>query len=189
MPVKTKFPFGPVCLPDVARDTTDRNRTAPFAYTGAKFEFRAVGASQPPHRSSTVLNTAMADAARQMAAEITKQRASGLAPAAAVQAVVRATVAQHGRVVFQGNGYSAEWRAVRAIEGRAYELGAASLLLEPFLIVCSFLFLTFTPLSPPTPSPRTLWGSRRSGVKGVSWSRNVDSSSWGIKRGEQIEGV
>ncbi len=77
---------------------------------GYKFEYRAVGSSQAPHRSNTILNTIMADTARAMAADINAQRAHGLSPADATKAVIKTIVDEHSRVLWDGNGYSEEWQ-------------------------------------------------------------------------------
>src|SRR5690606_16410056 len=91
-------------------DATDRNRTSPFAFTGNKFEFRAVGSSQSIACPNKFLNTIVADSLHHLADEIEK-----LVPEkgreAAVQAVVQATLKAHKRVIFNGNGYSSEWHA------------------------------------------------------------------------------
>ena len=110
LPRKGKYQFGDICLPGVERDSTDRNRTSPFAYTGMKFEFRAVGSSQAPHRSNVILNTIMADAAKILATEIEKKTAAGMSPEDATKQVIVETVEKHSRILFDGNGYSAEWR-------------------------------------------------------------------------------
>jgi glutamine synthetase len=97
-------------LPPLPRDATDRNRTSPFAFTGNKFEFRAVGASQAIARPNTVLNTVMADSLEVLADEIEKL-SKDKGREAAIQTVVQNTLRQHKRVIFNGNGYSAEWQA------------------------------------------------------------------------------
>ncbi len=95
-------------LPSLPRDATDRNRTSPFAFTGNKFEFRAVGSSQAIARPNIFLNTIVADSLQVMADEIEKE-ASGKGREVAVQQMVQATLKQHRRVIFNGNGYSQEW--------------------------------------------------------------------------------
>jgi len=99
--------LGVTVLPPLPRDATDRNRTSPFAFTGNKFEFRAVGSSQAVARPNAVINTIIADSLAHMADEIDRANGSGLE--AAVSEVVAATFRQHHRVVFNGNGYSEEW--------------------------------------------------------------------------------
>jgi glutamine synthetase len=103
--------LGVSTLPPLPRDSSDRNRTSPFAFTGNKFEFRAVGSSQSSAYPNIVLNTAMAESLEHMANEIEqrlgKDGKGDLRSAA--QAVVRETLAAHQRVLFSGDNYSAEW--------------------------------------------------------------------------------
>ena len=100
-------------LPQVKRDDSDRNRTSPFAFTGNKFEFRMVGASQSIGLANTVTNAIVADALATFAARL-EQAAD---KAAEVRAIVADTWRDHGRIVFNGNNYSAEWRAEAARRG------------------------------------------------------------------------
>jgi glutamine synthetase len=95
-------------LPPLPRDTTDRNRTSPFAFTGNKFEFRAVGSSQSPAGPNTVLNTIVADAMSELASQIAEQEKK-IGLEAAVQQVVQRVLKENIRIVFNGNGYSKEW--------------------------------------------------------------------------------
>ena len=92
-------------LSKVRRDTTDRNRTSPFAFTGNKFEFRSVGSSFSISDANVVINTAVADrlAALADALEGTEDLKS------AVYGVIRETLLKHGRILFDGNNYSSEW--------------------------------------------------------------------------------
>ena len=102
-------------LPAVAKDNTDRNRTSPFAFTGNKFEFRAVGSSQNCAVPMTVLNAAAADALHDMTERL-KQKLDGK-PAHRDQAVVdllREVFTETAAVRFEGNGYSDEWKAEAA---------------------------------------------------------------------------
>ncbi|MBL8738692.1 MAG: glutamine synthetase III, partial [Planctomycetes bacterium] len=100
--------LGVSVLPPLPRDATDRNRTSPFAFTGNKFEFRAVGSSQACGRPNAVLNTIVADALAYIAGEIEKTKAAkGLE--AAINEVVVDLFKKHQRILFNGNGYSAEW--------------------------------------------------------------------------------
>ncbi|XP_004347075.2 glutamine synthetase catalytic region [Capsaspora owczarzaki ATCC 30864] len=91
------------------RDRTDRNRTSPFAFTGNKFEFRAVGSSQNVGATVTILNTIVADAIRSIATEIEKTAAEGIELPKAIRRVVRDNLRKHERIIFNGNGYSQEW--------------------------------------------------------------------------------
>lgn len=102
--------LGVSVLPPLPRDATDRNRTSPFAFTGNKFEFRAVGSSQACAKPNAVLNTIVADSLSHVAGEIEKLKPQkGLE--AAVNEVVVDLFKKHQRILFNGNGYSAEWHA------------------------------------------------------------------------------
>jgi glutamine synthetase len=101
--------LGVSVLPPLPRDATDRNRTSPFAFTGNKFEFRAVGSSQATAKPNAVLNTIVADSMAFLSGEIEKAKQKGLE--AAVNEVVAEVFKKHRRVLFNGNGYSAEWHA------------------------------------------------------------------------------
>ncbi|MBI5851230.1 MAG: glutamine synthetase III [Planctomycetes bacterium] len=115
-PNRKTMRLGVGTLPPLPRDATDRNRTSPFAFTGNKFEFRAVGSSQSISRPNIFLNTIVADSLDHLAAEIEKLKGSaGLE--GAVQQVVQLTLAKHKRVIFDGNGYSPEWHAEAARRG------------------------------------------------------------------------
>jgi glutamine synthetase len=107
---KDTMRLGATTLPSLPRDATDRNRTSPFAFTGNKFEFRAVGSSQATAKPNAVLNTIVADALAYLAEQIERLKPQkGLE--AAVNEVVTDTLKKHQRVIFNGNGYSAEWHA------------------------------------------------------------------------------
>ncbi|MBL9076052.1 MAG: glutamine synthetase III [Planctomycetes bacterium] len=107
---KDTMRLGVSVLPSLPRDATDRNRTSPFAFTGNKFEFRAVGSSQATAKPNTVLNTIVADSLAFLAREIERLKgAKGLE--AAVNEVVVDLFRKHQRILFDGNGYSAEWHA------------------------------------------------------------------------------
>ena len=101
-------------LPALPRDATDRNRTSPFAFTGNKFEFRAVGSSVPIYWPQTILNTAVADSLQQLADELDQLKPGdfdGLT-------VILSRIAKANRqVLFEGNGYSPEWHAEAARRG------------------------------------------------------------------------
>lgn len=98
--------LGVTTLPPLPRDTSDRNRTSPFAFTGAKFELRAVGADQSIAYPNIVLNTAVAESFDYLADEIEKR---GGDRQGAIQAVVRETLTQHQRILFSGDNYCGEW--------------------------------------------------------------------------------
>jgi len=103
-------------LPEVMRDNTDRNRTSPFAFTGNKFEFRAVGASASPAFPTTVLNTAVADGMAKVRVLLKSKMDAGVARDAAILEMVREVAAETRKIRFEGNGYSEEW--VREAESR-----------------------------------------------------------------------
>jgi glutamine synthetase len=104
-------------LPKLPRDAGDRNRTSPFAFTGNKFEFRAVSSGQNIAFPNTALNAAMADALDSVAAELEAALAKGTSLESAVKALLTKMAAQHKRIVFNGNGYSAEWQTEAAARG------------------------------------------------------------------------
>ena len=101
--------LGVAKLPEVAQDNTDRNRTSPFAFTGAKFEFRAVGGSQSIAFPVMLLQAAVAEACDELAAAIRGKRDGGAAIDDAVLAVVREAFQATSAVRFEGNNYSDEW--------------------------------------------------------------------------------
>jgi len=95
-------------LPPLPRDQSDRNRTSPFAFTGNKFEFRAVGSSQSIAWPNTILNTIVAESIEWMAIEIEKRGGAG-DRRDVIQALVREIFTKHKRILFSGDNYSAEW--------------------------------------------------------------------------------
>jgi glutamine synthetase len=101
--------LGATTLPHLPKDDSDRNRTSPFAFTGNKFEFRAVGSSQSLAFPNTVLNTIIAESIDYMATEIEKAIKGGKDLNAAVQAVVQKTLSDNQRILFHGDNYSEEW--------------------------------------------------------------------------------
>jgi len=113
---KDTMRLGVTALPPLPRDATDRNRTSPFAFTGNKFEFRAVGSTQASAKPNAVLNTIVAESLAYMIEQIEAQKAQkGLD--AAINEVVIDTLRKHRRVLFNGNGYSSEWHAEAAARG------------------------------------------------------------------------
>ncbi|HKQ48435.1 MAG TPA: glutamine synthetase III [Phycisphaerae bacterium] len=104
-------------LPPIPRDDSDRNRTSPFAFTGNKFEFRAVGSSQSIAFPNTVLNLIVADSLAGLADEIEKELAGGTKLEAAVQKIVQDNLTKHQAVLFNGDNYSAAWEAEAAKRG------------------------------------------------------------------------
>ena len=96
-------------LAHLLKDNTDRNRTSPFAFTGNKFEFRAVGSSQAVGWPSTILNAAMAQALTDATALVEKYKAEGKTTDEALIELIRTLMKRSGNVVFSGDGYSQEW--------------------------------------------------------------------------------
>ena len=107
-------------LPELNRDPGDRNRTSPFAFTGNRFEFRAVGSGQSVAGPLVVLNTILADSLQWMSDELEGRLNSGATLEEAAFAVLKHTMDQHGAVVFGGDGYSSEWHRL-AVEERGLE--------------------------------------------------------------------
>ena len=98
-------------LPPLPKHAGDRNRTSPFAFTGNRFEFRAVGASQSISGPLVALNTALAESLDFIATELEKATGGdGAKLSDAVQKLLKSVIAQHGAVIFNGDGYSDEWR-------------------------------------------------------------------------------
>ncbi|HVU05006.1 MAG TPA: glutamine synthetase III [Polyangiaceae bacterium] len=108
---KGMLDIGVDTLPKLPMDAGDRNRTSPFAFTGNKFEFRAVGSGQSIGGPLIALNTAMAEAVDYVATKLEAAVGSGKPLNQAVQQVVADVYKEHGAVVFNGDGYSAEWHA------------------------------------------------------------------------------
>lgn len=104
--------IGTSALPELPRDDSDRNRTSPFAFTGNKFEFRAVGSSQSIAWPNTVLNTMVADSLDYMVQRIEEALKKNKNDVnAAVQAVCKEVLTENKRILFNGDNYSAEWHA------------------------------------------------------------------------------
>lgn len=97
-------------FPDLAKDNTDRNRTSPFAFTGNKFEFRAVGSSANPAFPVALLNSAVADAMSKITERLKTQLSAKKSIQDAVYAVVREIIGETKAIRFEGNNYSEEWR-------------------------------------------------------------------------------
>ena len=102
---KTLFKVGVHALPPFPKDTTDRNRTSPFAYTGAKFEFRMPGSSASISSANIAINTAVAEELRQFADELEGAEDFNQA----LHALIRRVVREHRRIIFNGNGYDPSW--------------------------------------------------------------------------------
>ena len=104
-------------LPEFEKDPGDRNRTSPFAFTGNRFEFRAVGSNQSVSGPLVALNTILSDSLNWIADQLEAELAKGSDQKMATYAVVKSVMDQHSAVVFGGNGYSEEWHKV-AVEER-----------------------------------------------------------------------
>lgn len=109
--------MGTPVLPPLPRHGGDRNRTSPFAFTGNKFEFRALGSSQSLGLTNTVLNTITAEAIDELADELEKKLEAGTELAAAVTEVTAETYTANKRIVFGGDGYADEWQDEAAERG------------------------------------------------------------------------
>jgi glutamine synthetase len=106
-------------LPFLTKDAGDRNRTSPFAFTGNRFEFRAVGSNQSVSGPLIVLNTMLADSLEWMGNRLETELANGLELNVAIITILKEVMEEHGAVVFGGNGYSEEWHQIAAERGLA----------------------------------------------------------------------
>ncbi len=104
---KRQMEIGVDVLPSFPMDTTDRNRTSPFAFTGNKFEFRMPGSSLSISGPNVVLNTTIADALGSFADELESEKGSNFN--AALNKLIRRTIKEHKRIIFNGNGYDDSW--------------------------------------------------------------------------------
>ena len=117
-------------LPEIFPDNTDRNRTSPFAFTGNRFEFRAVGSSQNVVSATYIINSVVAESLNEFYAQVVELEAAGVERSDAVMTVVRKFVSESKDIMFEGNGYSKEWeeeseaRGLRAVKNvpDAYEV-------------------------------------------------------------------
>jgi glutamine synthetase len=106
---KTVLKLGIGKIPEILLDNTDRNRTSPFAFTGNKFEFRAVGASANCAAAMTILNTIVADQLIQFKKEVDAQLKEGVDKDEAIFKILRDYITASKKILFEGNGYSEEW--------------------------------------------------------------------------------
>lgn len=113
--IKAFLETGVAALPKLPKDTTDRNRTSPFAFTGNKFEFRMLGSAASISGANIVLNTAVAEILEQFADRLEAAEDFGKE----VAALVKETITNHKRVIFNGNNYSEEWVEEAARRGLA----------------------------------------------------------------------
>ena len=135
-------------VPTFRKDTTDRNRTSPIAFTGNKFEFRSLGSSQNIAMPNIVINAAVAGKLCDMADRLEAAVAAGEDFSVAVAAVIREFFAAHRRIIFNGNGYAQEWTAEAARRGLSNlrtTVEACEVLSDPHNIE---LFTRFGILSP-----------------------------------------
>ncbi len=102
---KTLMSIGATVLPHIPKDTTDRNRTSPFAFTGNKFEFRSLGSTASISGPNVILNTIVAESLAEFADELEKADDFD----AALDTLLRREIVAHKRIIFNGNGYSEEW--------------------------------------------------------------------------------
>ena len=117
-------------IPEIFPDNTDRNRTSPFAFTGNRFEFRAVGSSQNVASAVYVVNSVVAESLNEFRSEVDALEAQGEDRSSAVMAVVRKFISESQHIMFEGNGYSKEWekesqrRGLRAVRNvpESYEV-------------------------------------------------------------------
>ncbi|MBN2562891.1 MAG: glutamine synthetase III [Phycisphaerae bacterium] len=121
-------------LPPLPRDDSDRNRTSPLAFTGNKFELRAVGSSQSIAMPNAVLNTVVADALEALADEIEREMEAGSGFETAVQKVIHDNLKNHQAILFNGDNYSASWEteaADRGLPNIKSSIDAIEALIEP----------------------------------------------------------
>jgi len=104
---KGRMDIGAHVLPSIPKDATDRNRTSPFAFTGNKFEFRSVGSSQSIAGSTTYINTIMAEELKQFADILEKASADDFNDT--LNELIKKTITEHKRILFNGDGYSEVW--------------------------------------------------------------------------------
>jgi len=120
--------IGATVLPSFPKDTTDRNRTSPFAFTGNKFEFRMVGSNMSIAEANIAINTTVAESLRVFADELEAAPDFN----AALQSLIKRTICEHKRILFNGNGYDEQW--VRDAEARGLLNLAATTDALPYLL-------------------------------------------------------
>src|SRR5262249_4326159 len=108
---ESQMEIGVSVLPKLPRHAGDRNRTSPFAFTGNKFEFRAVGSSQSIAGPNTVLNTIVAESLDLIATQLEKAKGAGKDLNQAIQALLPGLIKESRQVLFQGDNYSPDWHA------------------------------------------------------------------------------
>lgn len=138
--------IGADVIPTLPRDATDRNRTSPFAFTGNKFEFRAVGSNMNPAAANVVLNTIVAEAIDELTTQLEAGIKSGKDFNKALQALLQAVIKKHKRVIFNGDNYTEEWHKEAERRGlpnmkttpealKAYESEKAVKLFEKYAVL------------------------------------------------------
>ncbi|MGF1575690.1 MAG: glutamine synthetase III [Cyanophyceae cyanobacterium] len=115
-PITGLMDLGVDTLPSFPKDPGDRNRTSPFAFTGNRFEFRAVGSGQSVAGPLVAMNTILADSLNWMADHLEVKLTAGVALNVAIHDVLRDVIRDHGAIVFNGNGYSSEWHEMAVKE-------------------------------------------------------------------------
>ncbi len=169
--MRGKLEIGVDTLPTLPKDAGDRNRTSPFAFTGNRFEFRAVGSSQSISGPLVALNTAIAESCDYVATKLENALASGAKLNTAIQDVLGEITQQHGAVIFDGNGYSAEWHAEaerRGLPNLKTTIDALPMLQKPEVIE---LFDKYKVLS-----PRELQGRYEIYLEQYSKAINVEAN-------------
>lgn len=121
---KAEYSLGLAQIPELTLDNTDRNRTSPFAFTGNRFEFRAVGSSANCASAMIALNAAVADQLADFHAKVEARRAAGEELTDALLAEIKTLIEQSKAIHFDGNGYSDEWKAEAARRGLDCETSA-----------------------------------------------------------------
>ena len=116
---KGQMNIGVDTLPILPTDPGDRNRTSPFAFTGNRFEFRAVGSNQSVAGPLVAMNTILADSLNWMAQQLESEMTKGASLNAAISTVLKQVMELHGAVIFNGNGYSEEWHKLAVERGLA----------------------------------------------------------------------
>jgi glutamine synthetase len=141
------FQTGASVLPQLPKEAGDRNRTSPFAFTGNKFEFRAVGSSANISGANTVLNTIVAESLDYVATELEKSVKDGKSLPEAIQALLPGIIKESKKVIFNGNGYSAEWHAEaekRGLPNLKNTVDALPVIIEPETIALFEKYKVYT---------------------------------------------
>jgi glutamine synthetase len=128
--VEGRMALGTPVLPELTKDTGDRNRTSPFAFTGNKFEFRMLGSSQSPSFANTVLNTVVAEALDDLSGRLEQALSEGGSLEDVLPEVMRQSYKAHKRIVFNGDNYTEEWKTEAEARGLLNLPDAADSLLQ-----------------------------------------------------------